>query len=41
MADFFINRPKFAIVLSLVMTVVGLLTMLSMPVSLFPNVAPP
>ncbi len=41
MIEFFINRPKFAIVLAIVMTIAGVLTMLSMPVSLYPNVAPP
>ncbi|MEH6454610.1 MAG: efflux RND transporter permease subunit, partial [Psychromonas sp.] len=41
MADFFINRPKFAIVLSIVMTLAGLLTLAKMPVSQFPNVVPP
>ncbi|TRX53097.1 efflux RND transporter permease subunit [Thalassomonas sp. M1454] len=41
MADFFINRPKFAIVLSIVLTLAGVLTLLKMPVSLYPSVAPP
>ncbi len=41
MIEFFINRPKFAIVLSIVMTLAGILTMLAMPVSLYPEVAPP
>ncbi|MGR5231451.1 efflux RND transporter permease subunit [Vibrio rotiferianus] len=41
MADFFINRPKFAIVLSIVMTLAGLLTLMRMPVSQFPNIVPP
>ncbi|WNC71860.1 multidrug efflux RND transporter permease subunit [Thalassotalea psychrophila] len=41
MIEFFINRPKFAIVLSIVMTLTGILTMLKMPVSLYPTVTPP
>ncbi|MGF1749960.1 efflux RND transporter permease subunit [Vibrio cionasavignyae] len=41
MAEFFINRPKFAIVLSIVMTIAGLLTLMKMPVSQFPNIVPP
>jgi len=41
MIEFFIQRPKFAMVLSIVMTIVGMLTMLSMSVSLYPEVAPP
>lgn len=41
MADFFINRPKFAIVLSVVMTLAGMLTLMKMPVSQFPNIVPP
>ncbi|MGY5453024.1 efflux RND transporter permease subunit [Agarivorans sp. MS3-6] len=41
MAEFFIKRPKFAIVLSIVMTIAGLLTLVKMPVSQFPNIVPP
>ncbi|WOH36947.1 multidrug efflux RND transporter permease subunit [Thalassotalea fonticola] len=41
MIEFFINRPKFAIVISIVMTLTGILTMLKMPVSLYPTVTPP
>ncbi|WP_068545016.1 efflux RND transporter permease subunit [Thalassotalea crassostreae] len=41
MIEFFINRPKFAMVLSIVMTLTGILTMLKMPVSLYPSVTPP
>ncbi|PMJ99267.1 multidrug efflux RND transporter permease subunit [Vibrio sp. 10N.261.55.A7] len=41
MADFFIKRPKFAIVLSIVMTLAGLLTLMKMPVAQFPNIVPP
>lgn len=41
MADFFINRPKFAIVLSIVLTLAGLLSLARMPVSQFPSIVPP
>ncbi len=41
MVEFFIKRPKFAIVLSIVMTLAGLLTLAKMPISQFPNVVPP
>ncbi len=41
MIEFFINRPKFAIVIAIVMTLVGLMTYFNMPVSLYPRIAPP
>ncbi|QBY03954.1 multidrug efflux RND transporter permease subunit [Thalassotalea sp. HSM 43] len=41
MIEFFINRPKFAMVLSIVMTLAGFLTLAKMPVSLYPSVSPP
>ena len=41
MSKFFINRPIVAMVISIVMVLVGALTILSLPVSQFPNIAPP
>jgi hydrophobic/amphiphilic exporter-1 (mainly G- bacteria), HAE1 family len=41
MSGFFIHRPILAIVVSLVTVIVGLLTLASLPVALFPNIAPP
>ena len=41
MSKFFINRPIVAIVISIVMVLVGSLTILSLPVAQFPNIAPP
>ncbi|QBF83754.1 multidrug efflux RND transporter permease subunit [Shewanella maritima] len=41
MVEFFIKRPKFAIVLSIVMTLAGLMSLIRMPVSQFPNIVPP
>jgi len=41
MSKFFINRPIVAIVISIVLVIVGSLTILSLPVAQFPNIAPP
>src|SRR3984885_8798789 len=41
MSKFFINRPIVAIVISIVMVLVGALTVLSLPVAQFPNITPP
>jgi HAE1 family hydrophobic/amphiphilic exporter-1 len=41
MSKFFINRPIVAIVISIVMVLVGALTILALPVAQFPNIAPP
>jgi hydrophobic/amphiphilic exporter-1 (mainly G- bacteria), HAE1 family len=41
MSKFFINRPIVAMVISIVMVLVGALTMLSLPVAQFPNITPP
>lgn len=41
MAKFFINRPIVAMVISIVMTIVGLLAMVQLPISEFPDIAPP
>ena len=37
----FINRPKFALVISIVITIAGALGYLSLPVEQFPNITPP
>ena len=39
--DFFIRRPKFAIVISLVVMLAGLLSMTVIPVSQYPEITPP
>lgn len=39
--DFFIRRPKFAIVISLVITLAGILSMFVIPVSQYPEITPP
>src|SRR6201987_5868936 len=41
MSKFFINRPIVAMVISIVMVIVGGITILALPVALFPNNAPP
>lgn len=40
-SKFFIDRPRFAIVIALVMTLAGSIAMSSMPISLYPTIAPP
>ncbi|MBC8108021.1 MAG: multidrug efflux RND transporter permease subunit, partial [Anaerolineae bacterium] len=40
-AHFFINRPVFAIVLSLVLLIVGGLSIFTLPVAQYPEIAPP
>lgn len=40
-SKFFIDRPRFAIVLSIVMVILGLLSIKVLPVSQFPDITPP
>src|ERR1700738_3932398 len=41
MSKFFIDRPIVAMVISIVMVIVGVVSMLSLPTSQFPNIVPP
>src|SRR5271154_3012133 len=41
MSKFFINRPIVAMVISIVMVIVGVVSMLSLPTAQFPNIIPP
>src|SRR6202046_1610299 len=41
MSSFFINRPIVAIVISILMVIVGAITIATLPVAQFPNIAPP
>jgi HAE1 family hydrophobic/amphiphilic exporter-1 len=41
MSKFFINRPIVAMVISIVMVIVGAVTVVTLPVALFPQIAPP
>ncbi len=41
MSKFFINRPIVAIVISIVTVILGLVSMLRLPIAQFPNIVPP
>jgi len=41
MSDFFIKRPIVAIVISILMVIVGAITIIGLPVAQFPDIAPP
>src|ERR1700722_4139790 len=41
MSKFFINRPIVAIVISIVTVILGIITIIELPVAQFPNIAPP
>jgi hydrophobic/amphiphilic exporter-1 (mainly G- bacteria), HAE1 family len=41
MARFFVNRPVVAIVIAIVMVIVGVVALLGLPVSQYPNIVPP
>ncbi|MEO8602950.1 MAG: multidrug efflux RND transporter permease subunit [bacterium] len=41
MSKFFINRPIVAMVISIIMTILGLVAIVQLPIALFPNIAPP
>jgi multidrug efflux pump len=41
MSRFFINRPIVAMVIAILMTLIGTVAMLSLPIALFPEIAPP
>jgi HAE1 family hydrophobic/amphiphilic exporter-1 len=41
MSKFFINRPIVAMVIAILMVIIGAVTVASLPVALFPNIAPP
>ena len=41
MSKFFINRPIVAMVISIIMVIIGLVTMVSLPIAQFPKVVPP
>src|SRR5258708_6299256 len=41
MSKFFINRPIVAMVISILMVIVGAVTIFTLPVSQFPSIAPP
>ena len=40
-SQFFIHRPKFALIISIVITLIGLLSLFTLPVNMYPQIAPP
>ncbi|NRB37032.1 MAG: efflux RND transporter permease subunit [Pseudomonadales bacterium] len=40
-SEFFINRPKFALVISIVITLAGLISLTQLPIAEYPPIAPP
>lgn len=41
MSKFFINRPIFAIVISIILVALGAITMIGLPIEQYPNITPP
>ncbi|WP_394209082.1 efflux RND transporter permease subunit [Enterovibrio calviensis] len=41
LSRFFINRPKFALVISIILTLSGLIALLNLPVAEYPRISPP
>ncbi len=41
MAKFFINRPIFAIVLAIIITIIGTISAVNLPVAQYPRISPP
>ena len=41
LAHFFIDHPRFAAVLSIFITIAGLVTMLVLPIAQYPSIVPP
>ena len=37
----FIERPRFAMVISIVMSIAGLISVFSLPIALYPEITPP
>ncbi|MBR2392623.1 MAG: efflux RND transporter permease subunit, partial [Elusimicrobiaceae bacterium] len=40
-AKFFIKRPRFAIVISLILCLAGFISLFTLPVALYPEITPP
>ncbi len=41
LSDVFIDRPRFAIVISIVITLAGLIALTRIPIAQYPNIVPP
>ena len=40
-AKFFINRPRFALVISLILCLAGIIALRTLPIALYPEITPP
>jgi len=40
-SKFFIDRPRFAVVIAIVMALAGIVSVISMPIGMYPEIAPP
>ena len=40
-SDVFIDRPRLAVVISIVITLAGLIALIAMPVAQYPDIVPP
>ena len=40
-SKFFIDRPRFAVVIAIVMALAGVVSVISMPIGMYPEIAPP
>ena len=40
-SKFFINRPRFAVVIAIVMALAGVVSVMTMPIGMYPEIAPP
>ncbi|MBO4675617.1 MAG: efflux RND transporter permease subunit [Elusimicrobiaceae bacterium] len=40
-SKFFINRPRFAVVISLILCLAGIIALKTLPVALYPEITPP
>ena len=41
MAKFFIHRPVFAIVISIIISIIGVIAGMNTPIAQYPNISPP
>ena len=40
-SKFFIDRPRFAVVIAIVMALAGVVSIMTMPIGMYPEIAPP
>jgi HAE1 family hydrophobic/amphiphilic exporter-1 len=41
LSHFFVDRPKFAFVISIVITLAGLISLVTLPIDQYPDITPP